>query len=405
MTATLSKYLFSQDEETRATALRWIISFISLAQTVMLPFTPLLLASILPTLSHSVFTIKSLAMDANTNLYTLVSQSTTSIDISSTVKSLIKLCQDEHKETRIGSLEWLLMLHSKFPVEVATPDLFQTLLKTLSDFSEEVVRRDLALLSQISKHSPDFYFQKFMKDLVGLFGGDRRLLETRGILIIRQLCLTLDPERMFRSFGGILEEEVDLEFATTMIQTLNLILITAPEVVEMRKVLKRIDKKEGMGLFMSLYRSWCHNPISCFTLCLWSEAYEHAFNILTGFGEMEITVGFLIQTDKLVQLLESPVFTGLRLQLLEPERYSYLYKCLYGILMLLPQSSAFSTLRNRLSSLSSLSALSIPTPSSTPGTKKKVNNDNGGVWDELLKHFQGIQGRHERARRACKCVY
>lgn len=84
----------------------------------------------------------------------------------------------------------------------------------------------------------------------------------------------------------------------------------------------------------------------------------------------------LIQMDKLVQLLESPVFTckyggcakfifslwltctvymlDLRLQLLEPEKYPYLFKCLYGILMLLPQSPAFSTLRNRLSSVSSL---------------------------------------------------
>lgn len=93
----------------------------------------------------------------------------------------------------------------------------------------------------------------------------------------------------------------------------------------------------------------------------------------------------LIQIDKLVQLLESPVFTckpkvkekvhgimesptnwtlfdtktDLRLQLLEPERYPYLFKCLYGILMLLPQSSAFSTLRNRLNSVSSLGFLNL----------------------------------------------
>jgi hypothetical protein len=49
----------------------------------------------------------------------------------------------------------------------------------------------------------------------------------------------------------------------------------------------------------------------------------------------------------------------LRLQLLEPDRYPYLFKCLYGILMLLPQSSAFSTLRNRLSSVSSLGFLNV----------------------------------------------
>lgn len=90
-----------------------------------------------------------------------------------------------------------------------------------------------------------------------------------------------------------------------------------------------------------------------------------------------MTVPMLIQIDKLVQLIESPVFTctlrslygssstiadrtrtaALRLQLLEPERYPYLLKAMYGLLMLLPQSSAFATLRNRLSAVSSLGFL------------------------------------------------
>jgi vacuole morphology and inheritance protein 14 len=88
-----------------------------------------------------------------------------------------------------------------------------------------------------------------------------------------------------------------------------------------------------------------------------------------------MTVNMLIQVDKLVQLIESPVFTckisarprlkllkltdsvDLRLQLLEPEKYPYLYKCMYGILMLLPQSSAFAALKNRLNSVSSIGYL------------------------------------------------
>lgn len=75
--------------------------------------------------------------------------------------------------------------------------------------------------------------------------------------------------------------------------------------------------------------------------------------------ELEMTVSFLVQVDKLVQLIESPVFSYLRLQLLDPERYSSLYKCLYGILMLLPQSSAFATLRNRLGSVGGLSIFQL----------------------------------------------
>jgi vacuole morphology and inheritance protein 14 len=349
--------------------------FIVLARNSMLSFTPTLLDVILPTLSHSVTAIRSLAIDANTNLFTLVFdwsiQSTDPtrrkigqpnpdpFDIVSTVVTLMRLCEDEHEDTRVGSLEWLLMLHKKYPKQVMNSDqtFFHGLLKTLSDYSEEVVRRDLLLLAQISHSSDDEYFTKFMVNLLNLFTIDPRLLETRGSLIIRQLCLSLNPERMYRSFGEILEQEQDLEFAATMVQTLNLILITAPELNEMRTRLKNIDSREGSALFCALYRSWCHNPIAVFSLCLLAQAYEHASNLIICFGDVEISVHFLVQLDKLVQLLESPVFTTLRLQLLEPDRNAHLYKCLYGILMLLPQSSAFTTLRNRLSSVNSLAML------------------------------------------------
>lgn len=53
------------------------------------------------------------------------------------------------------------------------------------------------------------------------------------------------------------------------------------------------------------------------------------------------------------------VVVDLRLQLLEPEKYPYLYKCMYGILMLLPQSSAFAALKNRLNSVSSIGYLHV----------------------------------------------
>lgn len=57
---------------------------------------------------------------------------------------------------------------------------------------------------------------------------------------------------------------------------------------------------------------------------------------------------FLTEVDKLVQLLESPVFAYLRLQLLGGPGSAELRAALYGLLMLLPQSEAFHALRRRL---------------------------------------------------------
>jgi vacuole morphology and inheritance protein 14 len=46
-----------------------------------------------------------------------------------------------------------------------------------------------------------------MVNVLELFSTDRRLLETRGSLIIRQLCLHLNAERIFRTIAEILEKD------------------------------------------------------------------------------------------------------------------------------------------------------------------------------------------------------
>ncbi|TFK43787.1 vacuolar protein 14 C-terminal Fig4p binding-domain-containing protein [Crucibulum laeve] len=324
-------------------------------------------------------------------------------DYQTTVTELTVQFLSEYEETRVAALKWLIMLHQKAPKKILAMDdgTFPALLKTLSDSSEEVIKHDLQLLAQISSSSEETYFKSFMMNLLDLFSTDRRLLETRGSLIIRQLCLNLNTERIYRTFAEILEKEDDLEFASVIVQKLNIILITSPELADFRKRLKSLEtRQDGQALFTTLYRSWCHNAVAVFSLCLLAQAYEHASNLLYIFADLEITVQMLVQVDKLVQLIESPVFTYIRLQLLEPERYPHLFKCLYGLLMLLPQSSAFISLRNRLNAVNSAGFLHIA-PKSTIGTmssRSKIGRDEI-KWQELLLHFRSVQARHEKARR------
>lgn len=81
----------------------------------------------------------------------------------------------------------------------------------------------------------------------------------------------------------------------------------------------------------------------------------------------------------------------LRLQLLEPEKYPYLYKCLYGLLMLLPQSAAFAALKNRLNSVSSIGFLHTgPRPyvslPATLGSALPRHSRQGSVTEALFAH-------------------
>jgi len=167
------------------------------------------------------------------------------LDYAAAVNSLTLLFLNDHEATRVAALTWLLMLHRKAPKKVLAfnDGTFPALLKTLSDPAEAVVTRDLQLLSQISRNSGDEYFSAFMENLLQLFSTDRKLLETRGNLIIRQLCVSLSAERIYRTLADCIEKEEDVEFASIMVQNLNNNLITAPELAELRKRLRNLETK------------------------------------------------------------------------------------------------------------------------------------------------------------------
>jgi vacuole morphology and inheritance protein 14 len=167
------------------------------------------------------------------------------LDYAAAVNSLTLLFLNDHEATRVAALTWLLMLHRKAPRKVLAfnDGTFPALLKTLSDPAEAVVTRDLQLLSQISRNSEDDYFTSFMVNLLQLFSTDRKLLETRGNLIIRQLCVSLSAERIYRTLADCIEKEEDVEFASIMVQNLNNNLITAPELAELRKRLRNLESR------------------------------------------------------------------------------------------------------------------------------------------------------------------
>ncbi|KAI9489409.1 vacuolar protein 14 C-terminal Fig4p binding-domain-containing protein [Zychaea mexicana] len=458
----LIQHISSTKEEIQRTALQWMIEFTAAAKPVVLQFTPRIVSAVLPLLSHSVPTISAFAMEINRNLQNLVMDNTNDgtapssissvaktttgpillrrayrsdiglpvgrpkngepFDYSMTVANLKVQFLSEHEQARFASLEWLLLLHKKAPNKVlaSTDGILPELFKALLDPSEDVVHRDLELLAQIAAHSNDDAFLAFVKRLLSLFEIKRQLLESRGSFIIRQLCVNLDVEKMYRTMADILEHDKDLEFASMMVQNLNIIMITSSEMNCLRKQLRCLDTKHGQQLFLTLYKSWSHNPVAAFSLALTAQAYELAASMLQIFADMEITVNMLIQLDQLVQLLESPAFAYLRLQLLEPDRYPYLFKCLYGIFMLLPQSSAFTTLRSRLNSASSLGFMHVmPKSATTSSASSSIstrttparitkstssshsNNSNTKQtsetinFEELLAHFKTVQQNHQ----------
>lgn len=210
-------------------------------------------------------------------------RATWNLDYEGTINALTLQFLNENEATRVAALNWLIMLHRKSPparkLDI-NDGTFPALLKTLSDSSDAVVRQDLILLCQMFRNTEDAKFSSFMVQIIKLFATDRRLLETRGNLIIRQLCLSLSAERIYRTLADCLDKDEDVEFASIMVQNLNNNLITAPELADLRKRLRNLDSKDGQTFFVTLFKSWCHNAVATFSLCLLAQAYEQAYNLL-----------------------------------------------------------------------------------------------------------------------------
>ncbi|CAB1313550.1 unnamed protein product [Coregonus sp. 'balchen'] len=336
--------------------------------------------------------------------------------------------------TRIAVLKWLYHLYIKTPRKMFrhTDSLFPMLLKTLSDESDEVILKDLEVLAEIasspagqtdssgscdnsdsklelqvpegakagpqtvvgskvgdsspSTPSMNSYFYKFMINLLKRFSLERKLLENRGAFIIRQLCLLLHAENIFHSMADILLKEEDLKFASTMVQTLNTILLTSAELFQLRNQLKDLRTQESCALFCCLYRSWCHNPVATVSLCFLTQNYRHAYDLIQKFGDLEVTVDFLMEVDKL---------------LLDVENNPYLIKALYGLLMLLPQSQAFQLLSHRLRCVPNPELMrtvdeSKYIESKTVGTKRPAYAHMD--YNDLLQHFDRVQSKHLEVR-------
>eukprot|EP01117_Protostelium_nocturnum_P008191 TRINITY_DN2920_c0_g1_i1.p1 TRINITY_DN2920_c0_g1~~TRINITY_DN2920_c0_g1_i1.p1 ORF type:complete len:747 (-),score=254.35 TRINITY_DN2920_c0_g1_i1:4-2244(-) len=394
------------DEFTRGIALHWVDEFIKLGKENMLPYAPPILSAILPGLSDDSQEIREGAVRTNNSLLNLAIGAPTSskgieaLNISGILDSLSNQFSISSVPTRLAGLHWILVLQTTCPSQLL-PHLdvvFPSLLNMIVDPSEEVVRVDLEVLGRISEmHS--IYFEKMMEFVVQSLYENENLLEKRSILIVTALSTSLTTQRIYLTLARILLTKEDINFVTIMVQTLNLILLTSKETGDLRSLLKNFiptllesdaeKRKDAMSLFTTLYRTWSHNASAALSLCLLAGLYEHAYHLIHTFSTIEITVNLLLDLDKLVKLIESPVFLYMRLQLLRPADFPYLFQTLYGLLMLLPQGTAFECLKNRLNSVSSLGTFHL-----IPKNEAVVKESSLGIpFEELIDHFTKTQTR------------
>ena len=298
--------------------------------------------------------------------------------------------------TRVAALEWLLAADGVVPIEVVQDAaLAEALLGSLLDGDERVVVVALEVLARLCERSEPF-FRAATASVLGRFA----TTEARAPLLVRRLCVLLGARRVFEELARQLAESEAADEAYAAARALSFLLLTAPETHAVRLALigtgQEGEEKTRGRLFGTLYRAWAHSGVAAFGLCLLAHAYDHAVETMVHghFARQEPDVAVLVELDKLVQLLESPVFVHLRLELLDASRNGPLLRALYGLLMLLPQSAAYGALRSRLGAVSMLA----DSQAQGKGGKKSVGSTPAADYAALGGHFVAVQGKHEALR-------
>jgi vacuole morphology and inheritance protein 14 len=380
-------------------SLSWLMEFCIIGEEQLVLYYADVLQCVMKCISDDDSNIVSLANSANDILRKLVLKSKNdTFPLKNMLATLNTEVMNTNIQTRIASLDWLSMLYDKNSDEMNNniSMMLPILLQTLSDTSDEVMLVTLEVLARVCLFKEQYNY--VIKSLVQLFMDDRELLETRGSLIIRKLVGLLNY-KIYLTMAEISNESDDLQFCSIFVQSLNLILLTAPELHEFREKLKNCfnsnSNTEDRDDFNKIYICWCHNAVATFSLCLMAQAYDLSARLIHKFAAVEISVSLLMQIDKLVQLLESPIFVHLRLQLLETNanKHQDLLKSLYGLLMLLPQSQAYKMLSDRLRTVSALQMhLNGAGGNSASNVVKPSKSDE--KKNELIERFHMIQTRH-----------
>ena len=131
----------------------------------------------------------------------------------------------------------------------------------------------------------------------------------------------------------------------------------------------------NLELFEKIYKIFAVNPMCLLIFCIYIEEYELGLELILNFKKIKLEDDYYKYLARFSQAIDKLQWNDIRMKILNPNKNIYLIKCLYGVLMLLPQGKAFRILSDRLYSIKGL-------------LKKKDNIDNLKNEDDINKKEQ-----------------
>ena len=179
------------------------------------------------------------------------------------------------------------------------------------------------------------------------------------LLMIDKLCTNSILVLFDLLSDYILTEKLSYIFKYKIVGYLNNFLIFSLRAKEFKESLITpiTDEEKNDDEFLlseKLFKVYAVNPMCLLIFCIYLELYELSWELILNFKNIKLEDDYYEYLAIFVQTIENRQWNDLRIKFLYPNKNIYFIKCLYGILMLLPQGKAFDILSDRLYSIKGL---------------------------------------------------
>ena len=187
----------------------------------------------------------------------------------------------------------------------------------------------------------------------------------------------------------ILSEKLSYIFKYKIVGYLHNFLIFSLRAKDFKEYLiTPITKKEkndnDLFLFEKLFKIYAVNPMCLLVFCIYLELYELSWELILNYKNIKLEDDYYKYLASFVQAINNKQWNDIKMRFLFPNKNIYFIKCLYGILMLLPQGKAFDILSDRLYSLKGL----IKCRDNFDKCKIEENNKNKEYIEKYIKLFE-----------------
>ena len=208
------------------------------------------------------------------------------------------------------------------------------------------------------------------------------------LLMIDKLCTNSILVLFDLLSDYILTEKLSYIFKYKIVGYLNNFLIFSLRAKEFKEsLITPITDEEKNDdeflLFEKLFKVYAVNPMCLLIFCIYLELYELSWELILNFKNIKLEDDYYKYLAGFVQAIDNKQWNDIKMRFLFPNKNIYFIKCLYGILMLLPQGKAFDILSDRLYSLKGL----FKCRANFDSCKIEENSNNKEYIDKYIKIF------------------